>query len=75
MLGRYFTVTGDLLPGGPDEIVNAGELGGPWDRMVCRLRKRSNVAGENREALQGTGQTQMSDRLSTALEKDARLQT
>ncbi len=35
--GRYFTVTGHLLDGVPDEIRDAGELGDACDRLTRRL--------------------------------------
>lgn len=38
--GRYFTVTGRLLGGCPDEIRDCGELGDAWDRMTRFLRER-----------------------------------
>lgn len=37
--GRYFTVTGQLVDGSPDEIRDCGDLGDAWDRMVAWLRK------------------------------------
>ena len=37
--GRYFTVTGELLDNTPDEIRDAGEVGGAWDQLVHRLQE------------------------------------
>ena len=67
--GRYFAVTGEILPGAPDEIRDTGELGGGWDRMVRLLRERStNGTAPDREAVPPTGATEPSDELRAALE-------
>lgn len=41
---RFFTLTGQLLDDMPDEVTDAGELGGAWERMVQRIgRYRDRV--------------------------------
>lgn len=39
--GRYFAVTGDILAGSPDEIIDCGGLGEGWGRLVRTLRERA----------------------------------
>ena len=34
---RFFTLTGQIVDGVPDEVADAGELGGAWERMVARI--------------------------------------
>lgn len=46
---RFFTVTGEGLESTPDEVVDAGELGGPWDWLAEKLRSSGNVATETFE--------------------------
>jgi hypothetical protein len=38
---RYFTLTRDILDVSPDEIVDGGDLDGPWDRMLYRLGEQA----------------------------------
>jgi len=38
---RFFTVTGDILDGAVDELVDCGEPGGGWDRLTRLLRERT----------------------------------
>ena len=39
--GRFFTVTGNILDGAVDELVDCGDPGGGWDRLVQFLGKRT----------------------------------
>jgi hypothetical protein len=72
--GRYFCVTGEHLEGTPDEITDAGELGGPWDRIRARLGAPStNGSGPERKVAEPTGTTELSDRLRAALDGDRKL--
>ena len=41
---RFFTITRRLLDNVPDEIVDCGELDGPWDRLVYRIGSQRQVA-------------------------------
>lgn len=69
---RYFAITGQILEGVPDEIIDCRGPGGAWDRMVRLLRKRGKGAGERRTG-RATGNTKMSERLRTALASDRKL--
>ena len=68
--GRYFTVTGQILEGVPDEIQDRGELGGPWDQMVRDLgeQSRANGSGPDRKTGSATGATKIPSRLMKVLE-------
>jgi hypothetical protein len=69
---RYFAVTGEILDGFPDELVDCGDTGGAWDRLTRLLAKHGNTKSERGNS-QATGATEMSSTLQRALEYDPRL--
>lgn len=46
--GRYFTVTGEILPESPNEIRDCGDTGDAWDRMVRLLLEHTGHNGDGR---------------------------
>lgn len=68
--GRYFAVTGEILEGVPAEIVDGGDVGGAWDRLVRRLQEHAGDGGSSgpRGEIPPTGSTRISYRLHQALQ-------
>ena len=71
---RYFTVTGRILDGVPDEIRDCGETGGPWDRMVQMLREAGPKDKPSRVNGKPTGTDRLSPRFLEVLKSDAGIQ-
>jgi replicative DNA helicase len=71
--GRYFTVTGEIFDGVPDEIRDCSEPGDAWDRMVRWLAKKAGSTSRNgngarpRQTGTATGATTLSAPLLQAL--------